>query len=248
MGLLHFITGKGGVGKTSFALWLARQENARLYEIHEGLDSIKAQWPKSARSDLPAHKTLSRKALYSEFVSSTLHLPFLRTMLSKSSLFKNLLELAPNLFELLALQELIRAAGKDKSDKPLIIDAPSTGNFLSFLDCVQTALDVFDGGAMRAAAEKVQDAFHNQSFTVSIVSLPENSSLDELREIERRVHALVPHWNFKHVMNRLHPIVEKTDDLETELKELALKRPQRERERIAGQTFHWTFAEGDLLP
>jgi anion-transporting ArsA/GET3 family ATPase len=153
---------------------------------------------------------------------------------------QTLLNLAPNLYELLLLREWIQLA----ESQDLIVDAPSSGNFLSLIDCPKTAIRVFDGGSMRAIADEVEAFFQTQKTVIHIVTLPENSSLQEMEHIENEIQSKYPMFSIKKILNRLHSPTAPLPELSDRLRRLQLNRPLRERERAKLYPFEHQILEG----
>lgn len=237
---ISFVTGKGGVGKTRISLLLAqKQKNCVLSETADHL----ADEARELKIKPPKIHHFSRADLTEEFLSLSVKIPGVAHWLGKNAAFQTLLQLAPNLNELLLLHKWCRLAEK----QPLIVDAPATGHFLSLFEGVRTAQTLFDGGSLRRLADELMQKFtKGTGVKVYIVSLPETSALAEMQTIETYFQEHFPKIESAKVLNRKHekPSPEVTDILTEPLSTLASLRPEREAERIKNFTFENTVAEG----
>ena len=146
------VCGKGGVGKTtlSLALGLKHANQGRRVvivsshplpelAISVSLEGIATRFPVAARNLFVVH--LNPRELLQEVVEQNFPVPMVAQAILNSSIFKNLVEVAPGLKEfyfLARLQELAErkatAAGAHGPDYKLLIwDAPASGHFLSTL-------------------------------------------------------------------------------------------------------------------
>jgi anion-transporting ArsA/GET3 family ATPase len=236
---LNFVTGKGGVGKTRTALLLAmRTKRAVLAELTPAL----ADEAQKIGYTRPRIYTFSRADLAEEFLNSTLKIKALAQWLSQSSLFQTLLSLAPNLNELLLFTKWIEVSRKF----PLVVDAPSTGHFLTSLDAIQTAKEIFDGGSLRKIADDIDEFLRSSEVTVSIVSIPERSALLEASEIERGIEARYPNFKIVRILNRRHHLPASATDLPSELRDFAQQRFSVEEQRLSGLSFDEIIPEGTV--
>ena len=111
----------------------------------------------------------------------------------------------------------------------LIVDAPSTGNFIALLEAVSTAQKLFDGGSLRRMADEIQAFLQEGTNTkVICVSLPENSSLEESQTVLRYVAEHFPNIQCEHWLNRKHEVFSSSTVLPPMLQALAKERPLRE--------------------
>ncbi len=180
MSTLHFVTGKGGVGKT----WVSKA-------LH------------SQKSDSKLISTLnySRSQLAQDFVLRTIKIKLIASWLGQSQLFQTLLSLAPNLNELLLLHRLL----EDSKAKPLIVDAPSTGNFIAIFEALRTAREIFDGGSLKSLSEEICEQINRPDHIfVHLVTLPENSSLEESQQIRDYLGKYFPRIQCEFILNRKH--------------------------------------------
>lgn len=230
--MITFVTGKGGVGKSTVALTMfQKQPNALLAETSPGLLPLA-----KARGLNPAVIRYTREDLAHDFLLETLKLETLVNLLLKSPLFTTLLSLAPNLNDILLLEKWIELS----REQSLIVDAPATGHFIALLESVQTAETLFDGGSLKRKAERIRTTLQAPgAVQVLVVSIPEHSSLEESRQIENFLKRVYPTITVRRVLNRLHqkPVGWETSD--PHLRALAFERPAREEERIK----HWQFAD-----
>jgi len=233
-----FVSGKGGVGKSRTTLLLSQKNKEAV--LAELVPSLKEE---ATRLNMPAPRIyrFSKKDLAEELLSRTIKVKLLIHLLAKSKIFQTLLDLSPNIYEILLTRKWFEIAEK----KPLIVDAPSTGHFLAFFDAIKTAQSMFDGGAFRKIADELDEALSKaENIEIYIVSLPEQSALMELEEIEAKLKSYYPKLQIKTVINRLHLQPENNLDLSADLKSLAFERPQKEKERIKKRYFDFSVNEG----
>jgi anion-transporting ArsA/GET3 family ATPase len=235
---IQFVSGKGGVGKTRTSLLLSQQNpDAVLAEITDSLE----EEAKELQLKPPRIYNFKRAQLAEELLARTIKIKTLSHLLAKSKLFHTLLNLAPNLHELLLIRKWFELA----EDQALIVDAPSTGHFLAFFDAIKTAQKMFDGGTLRKIANELDDYFQDlTSIEIILVSLPEHSALEEMDEIEKRIKEIYPQLKIKKILNRVHHEPQTELKLSDELKLLAHERPKNERERTAGKNFDHQITEG----
>ena len=145
---LLFITGKGGVGKTTVSLMLARSlvllgKKVLFLEIGQqssgfhlaGLDNTPIFEPKSNRLGFDASLVCGEDCL-EEYANHILKVERLAVLFLKNKFMQALLPLAPGLDDLAILGKLtseIRQHGPPWSYDHIVVDCPSTGAFLSML-------------------------------------------------------------------------------------------------------------------
>jgi len=238
---LTLVTGKGGVGKTRTSLLLAEADSrACLTETAPGLQEEAQNLGLKPKPIL----RFERSDLYEDFLASALKFPPLAKWLMKAPLFHSLLQLAPNLQELLTFSKWLELA----EEQPLVVDAPATGHFLAYFQAIHAARNIFDGGTLKALADRAHKYLDSaESIEIVIVALPEHSALEEMKQIEEGVLKLYPHLKIRRILNRLHLKPETTLALPPNLKLLAEERPKREQQRAQdfNRPFEKVIAFGD---
>lgn len=229
------MSGKGGVSKTRVSvlealknrsLWIG--DFAHLQEECQRLSSA-----------LPHYHEISSAELLERLFKDYVKFEGIAKFLGKRKLLQNLLELAPNLDELLRMHRWLELS----NEKDVVVDAPSTGNMVGMLLAIKTALKSFDSGALRKKAEELNLFFSSGKVEMWVVTLPENSSLAEAREIEKTCHEFFPQMPVRWILNRLHePVL--LPNLPEELRIFAVDRPLKENERIKDLKFQYRLFEG----
>ena len=200
---LVFVTGKGGVGKStiSIALGLAAaergkraivcevssQENAsRVFKKGEvGFNEVKVAenlWAISIDPDESLR----------EYLLIQLKVRAMRDMLVRSRLFNYLAAATPGLKEMVTIGKVWELAQPDRRVKKgreydvVIVDAPATGHGIGFLQTPRTFAGIAKVGPIHNQAQAL-DSFitRHETTGVAIVSLPEEMPVNESAGLER---------------------------------------------------------------
>jgi len=196
---LVFVTGKGGVGKTTVAVALglraaaegkrtivcevSAQENAsRIFEHTEvGFHEVELSenlWSISIDPDESMR----------EYVLLQLKVRAMRDMLFRSRIFNYLAAATPGLKELVTIGKIWELAQLDRKVKQgrkydlVIVDAPATGHGIGFLQTPRTFAAIARVGPIHSQAQQLDRLITDQEHTgVAIVALPEEMPANDLR-------------------------------------------------------------------
>jgi anion-transporting ArsA/GET3 family ATPase len=218
-----FVTGKGGVGKTTVAVALglraaaegkrtivcevAAQENAsRIFdhaevgfhevEMEENLWSISIDPDESMR----------------EYVLLQLKVRAMRDMLFRSRIFNYLAAATPGLKELVTIGKIWELAQLDRKVKQgrkydlVIVDAPATGHGIGFLQTPRTFAAIARVGPIHSQAQQLDRLITDSEHTgVAIVALPEEMPVNESAALERDLRSEVGVAVDRVYMNAVYP-------------------------------------------
>ena len=196
---LFFVTGKGGVGKTTVAAALgqyAAESGRRTLIIETAADGRLAHLfghrvldatPRRLRAGLDAVRVDGRQLL-EEYFSRILRFRILSERLLSSHTFSALTAAAPGITEFLLLEKLLgwiepgllmRRRGYDV----IIVDGPASGHALKLLHTPRALATMVPGGPLGTAARRLLALLGDHDRTqVLLVSLPEEMSVRETVE------------------------------------------------------------------
>lgn len=196
---LFFVTGKGGVGKTTVAAALGQYAaesgrrtlivetaaDGRLAHLfgHRALDGT----PRRLRPGLDAVRVDARQLL-EEYFSRLLRFRLLSQRLLSSQTFSALTAAAPGITEFLLLERVLGwiepgLGQRHRAYELVIVDGPSTGHALKLLHTPRTLATMVPGGPLGKAARRLLALLGNYHRTqVVLVSLPEEMSVRETIE------------------------------------------------------------------
>lgn len=235
---LVFVTGKGGVGKTTVAVALglcaaaagkrtivcevAAQENAsRVFghtevgfhevEMAENLWAISIDPDESMR----------------EYVLLQLKVRAMRDMLFRSRIFSYLAAATPGLKELVTIGKIWELAQLDRKVKSgrkydlVIVDAPATGHGIGFLQTPRTFASIARVGPIHSQAQQLDRLITDHEHTgAAIVALPEEMPVNESAALESELRSEVGVAVDRVYLNGLYPERFEADEAER-LAELA---------------------------
>ncbi|MEX2447844.1 MAG: ArsA family ATPase [Solirubrobacterales bacterium] len=220
---LVFVTGKGGVGKTTVAVALglraaaagkrtivcevSSQENAsRIFdhtevgfhevEMEENLWSISIDPDESMR----------------EYVLLQLKVRAMRDLLFRSRIFSYLAAATPGLKELVTIGKIWELAQLDRKVRQgrkydlVIVDAPATGHGIGFLQTPRTFAGIARVGPIHSQAKQLDRLIVDQEHTgTAIVSLPEEMPVNETAALEADLRSEVGVAVDRVYLNGLYP-------------------------------------------
>ena len=209
---LIFVTGKGGVGKTTVALALGRaaadaglrtivadldgRGDQREQELGTGLFSVSVD-PQSAMEEYlelkvpnPAGQALSQSRLFGAFAMAT---PGMRELLCIGKLW-----------ELAQLERRMRDAAPYDL---VIVDAPASGHGAAILRTPRTFADIARVGPIANQAQAIADTLRDRAFTsVVAVTTPEEMPVNETFELRDALRSSPdPHELERVIVNGLYP-------------------------------------------
>jgi anion-transporting ArsA/GET3 family ATPase len=220
---LIYVTGKGGVGKTTVSaalgLMAARQgkrtivcEVAEQERISTTFGIPKVGYEESEVAPGLSAISLDPERAKEEWLRYQLPSGTLARVLGHSRIFQYLSAAAPGLNELVTigkLWELAQLERKKASAAPydlVIVDAPASGHGVAMLRAPLTYADVARVGPIRRQALKIHDFIVDPASTgVLVVALPEEMPVNETLDLGKRLHDEMGMAIGSIVVNGLYP-------------------------------------------
>jgi anion-transporting ArsA/GET3 family ATPase len=220
---LVFVTGKGGVGKTTVAVALglrAAQEGKRTIVCE--VSSQETTSKIFDHTEVGFHEVEMEENLWSisidpdesmrEYVLLQLKVRAMRDMLFRSRIFNYLAAATPGLKELVTIGKIWELAQLDRKVKSgrkydlVIVDAPATGHGIGFLQTPRTFAAIARVGPIHSQAQQLDRLITDQEHTgTAIVSLPEEMPVNESAALEHDLRNEVGVAVDRIYMNGLYP-------------------------------------------
>lgn len=220
---LIFVTGKGGVGKSTVATALgiraslegkrtiicevaASENTSRLFRQEEvGYREVELT------NDLWAI-SIDPDDSMREYVLLQLKVKAMRDLLFRSRMFTYLAEATPGLNELVTIGKIWELAQLDRKVRHgrkydlVIVDAPATGHGIAFLKTPRTFANIARVGPMHSQAVELDEMItdHDQTGAI-VVSLPEEMPVNETATLEEELRESVGVSVDRVIMNAVYP-------------------------------------------
>jgi anion-transporting ArsA/GET3 family ATPase len=228
---LVFVTGKGGVGKTTVALALAQVAAARgrrtvlcevgrsarvprLYGRRAGDDGVEVE----IDHDLHAVSVDPQRAL-EEYLARNIGRPG-AGLLARSNTFAYFVAAAPGARELLAMGkawDFVQPVRWNKTEgyDLVVVDGPASGHALGMLRAPRTFADIARVGPIARQAGQIRDLLaDDERSAVVAVTLPSEMPVAETLDLERRLGASMERRFGLVVANEVLPRRLDAEDLE----------------------------------
>ena len=220
---LVFVTGKGGVGKSTVALALglrAAAEGKRTIVCEVASQEHASRVFK--RAQIGFHEVQMEENLWSisidpdesmrEYVLLQLKVRAMRDMLFRSRIFTYLTAATPGLKELVTIGKIWELTQPDRRVKQgrkydlVVVDAPATGHGIGFLETPRTFAGIARVGPIHSQALELDRLITDHTHTgTAIVSLPEEMPVNESAVLERALREEVGISVDRVYMNALYP-------------------------------------------
>ncbi len=220
---LIFVTGKGGVGKSTIAVSLglaAARQGKRTIVCEIASQEQTSRFFK--RAEVGFHEVELEENLWSisidpdesmrEYVLLQLKVRAMRDMLFRSRVFTYLTAATPGLKELVTigkiweLSQLDRKVKKGRNYDLVIVDAPATGHGIGFLQTPRTFASIARVGPIHSQAQELNRFITDPELAgTAIVALPEEMPVNETASLERQLREEIGIAVDRVFMNGLYP-------------------------------------------
>jgi anion-transporting ArsA/GET3 family ATPase len=220
---LLFVTGKGGVGKSTIAAGLglaAAQRGKRTIICEIGSQEHTSQLFR--RGQVGFHEVELQEDLWAisidpdesmrEYVLLQLKVRAMRDLLFRSRVFTYLAAATPGLKELVTIGKIWELAQLDRKVKKgrkydlVIVDAPATGHGIGFLQTPRTFASIARVGPIHSQAQELDRFITDHDVTgTAIVSLPEEMPVNETALLEQELREEIGVAVDRVYMNALYP-------------------------------------------
>ncbi|MGB6208556.1 ArsA family ATPase [Mycobacterium sp.] len=200
---LHFVTGKGGTGKSTVAAALAltlasggrkvllvevegRQGIAQLFDVpplpYKELKIATAEHGGQVNA-----LAIDIEAAFLEYLDMFYNLGIAGRAMRRIGAIEFATTIAPGLRDVLLtgkIKESVIRVGKDKLPvyDAIVVDAPPTGRIVRFLDVTRAVSDLAKGGPVYSQAEGVVKILHSDQTAIHLVTLLEALPMQETME------------------------------------------------------------------
>jgi anion-transporting ArsA/GET3 family ATPase len=220
---LVFVTGKGGVGKSTISIALglsaaARGKRTIVCEV-AGQETASRVF---RRAEVGFHEVEVADNLWAisidpdeslrEYLLLQLKVRAMRDMLVRSRIFNYLAAATPGLKELVTIGKIWELAQPSRKVKKaheydlVIVDAPATGHGVGFLQTPRTFAGIARVGPVHSQAQELDRFITDQQTTgVAIVSLPEEMPVNESASLEEQLGDQVGMAVDRVYMNAMYP-------------------------------------------
>jgi anion-transporting ArsA/GET3 family ATPase len=222
---LHFVTGKGGTGKSTVAAALAltlasggrkvllvevegRQGIAQLFDV----PPLPYKELKIAIAEHGGHVNalaIDIEAAFLEYLDMFYNLGIAGRAMRRIGAIEFATTIAPGLRDVLLtgkIKESVIRVDKDKLPvyDAIVVDAPPTGRIARFLDVTRAVSDLAKGGPVYSQAEGVVKILHSDQTAIHLVTLLEAlpmqetmEAIDELQELGLPIGSVIVNRNIE---------------------------------------------------
>ncbi|WP_433527299.1 ArsA-related P-loop ATPase [Nocardia pseudovaccinii] len=197
---LHYVSGKGGTGKSTVAAALAlalaaggrrvllvevesRQSIAQLFDLPP-LPPTETRIATADGGGEVVALALDIEHAFLEYLDMFYNLGFAGRAMRRVGAIEFVTTIAPGLRDVILTGKIKECAVRvDKQGKPvfdeIVVDAPPTGRIASFLDVTQAMVEVAKGGPIASQAEGVSKLLHSDQTMIHLVTLLEALPVQE---------------------------------------------------------------------
>ncbi len=225
---LHFVTGKGGTGKSTVAAALAltlaaggrkvllveveeRQGIAQLFDVPP-LPYKEQKIATAEGGGVVNALAIDIEAAFLEYLDMFYRLGLAGQAMRRIGAIEFATTIAPGLRDVLLtgkIREIVTRTDADHKQRydAIVVDSPPTGRISRFLDVTKAVSELAKGGPVHAQAESVVNILHSENTAIHLVTLLESlpiqetiEAIEELRELDLPIGSVIVNRNIPAIL------------------------------------------------
>jgi len=225
---LHFVTGKGGTGKSTVAAALAltlaaggrkvllveveeRQGIAQLFDVPP-LPYKEQKIATAEGGGVVNALAIDIEAAFLEYLDMFYRLGLAGQAMRRIGAIEFATTIAPGLRDVLLtgkIREIVTRTENDHKQRydAIVVDSPPTGRISRFLDVTKAVSELAKGGPVHAQAESVVNILHSENTAIHLVTLLESlpiqetiEAIEELRELDLPIGSVIVNRNIPAIL------------------------------------------------
>lgn len=184
---LYVVTGKGGVGKTTLSMALAKSLKEKGHKVQYNSFDVAPKFESLKALGIPYFELFLDNSM-KEYMGRRLKSDMIAGWIMKTPFFSSLLNMLPALGQMILLGHIIDKLNDDP-DLHIVIDAPASGHSLTLFQSTHNFKDMFKEGLLVQDINKMHSFLHTEgNLEIWVATLPTRMAIQEGMELGEQLH------------------------------------------------------------
>lgn len=231
---LYIVTGKGGVGKTTISLSLARflKTKKRKNVVYCSFEQL-TNFTLCEELKIPYLELCTSNSI-DEYIENKLGSKLISSWVTQTALFKSVFNMIPGLSHVIHLGHVVRLL-EESDDLTVVLDLPSSGHAKTIFESSHNFKNIFKTGILVKDIQQMHDFLHQEENTKVIISSnPNYMPVHESIELKEFLHEL----NLPNIGITINESLEELNDVESKHLPLFLKKKVQTEKKIQKEFGH----------